>query len=207
VILKTKLGVHAVITAERMADSQPINEDISDLTSHLWYESFSWIDGFKKEKENQVMSHATGAAHDTLESEDVFLGKASRESMVDPNLLSAHWNVAWTVAHSLRESDQDEAKVEEYSRELLEQIRILYDIFGTTFRPVLIDTDWLAWNSGYVKRLAQGFYDSRDFSAMLILADVLEDAGCTEAALLDHLRGPGPHVRGCWALDLLLGKE
>src|SRR6266542_5781491 len=118
VILKTKLGVHAVITAERMADSQPINEDISDLTSHLWYESFSWIDGFKKEKENQVMSHATGAAHDTLESEDVFLGKASRESMVDPNLLSAHWNVAWTVAHSLRESDQDEAKVEEYYREL-----------------------------------------------------------------------------------------
>jgi hypothetical protein len=40
-----------------------------------------------------------------------------------------------------------------------------------------------------------------------ILADALEEAGCTDAAILSHLRGPGPHVRGCWVVDLLLGKE
>ena len=47
----------------------------------------------------------------------------------------------------------------------------------------------------------------RDFSAMPILADALQDAGCDNADILDHCRGPGPHVRGCWVVDLVLGKE
>jgi hypothetical protein len=49
-------------------------------------------------------------------------------------------------------------------------------------------------------------YDSRDFSAMPILADALQDAGCTDEAILTHCRGPGPHVRGCWCVDLVLNK-
>jgi hypothetical protein len=55
--------------------------------------------------------------------------------------------------------------------------------------------------------LAQELYDSRDFSHAPLLADVLEDAGCTDAQLLDHLRGSGPHARGCWAVDLFLAKS
>ena len=54
---------------------------------------------------------------------------------------------------------------------------------------------------------AQQMYESRDFSAMPILADALQDAGCDNADILDHCRGPGPHVRGCWVVDLVLGKE
>jgi hypothetical protein len=50
-------------------------------------------------------------------------------------------------------------------------------------------------------------YDSRDFSAMPILADALQDAGCENTDILDHCRGSGPHVRGCWVVDLVLGKE
>lgn len=55
--------------------------------------------------------------------------------------------------------------------------------------------------------LAQAIYDEGTFDRMPILADALEDAGCHDAAMLEHCRGPGPHVRGCWVLDLLLGKE
>jgi hypothetical protein len=55
--------------------------------------------------------------------------------------------------------------------------------------------------------IAQQIYDSRDFSAMPILADALQDAGCEDATILDHCRGPGPHWRGCWAVDLVLGKR
>jgi hypothetical protein len=54
--------------------------------------------------------------------------------------------------------------------------------------------------------LARRMYDSRDFSAMPILADALQDAGCADEAVLSHCRGEGPHVRGCWVVDLLLGK-
>ena len=50
-------------------------------------------------------------------------------------------------------------------------------------------------------------YDARDFVPMPILADALQDAGCEDAAILTHLRGDAPHVRGCWALDLILGKS
>jgi len=48
--------------------------------------------------------------------------------------------------------------------------------------------------------------ESGGYGGLPVLADALEEAGCTDADLLGHLRGPGPHVRGCWVLDLLLGK-
>lgn len=55
--------------------------------------------------------------------------------------------------------------------------------------------------------LASGIYEDRAFDRLSILADALEEAGCTDEAILTHCRGPGPHVRGCWVVDLLLGKE
>jgi hypothetical protein len=58
-----------------------------------------------------------------------------------------------------------------------------------------------------VTNLARTIYAERTFDHLPILADALEDAGCTEADLLSHLRSPGPHVRGCWSLDLVLGRE
>jgi hypothetical protein len=77
-------------------------------------------------------------------------------------------------------------------------------IFGNPFQRVAADRFWL---TPTVIQLALGVYDERAFDRLPILADALEDAGCTDATLLDHLRGPGPHVRGCFALDLVLGKS
>jgi hypothetical protein len=64
----------------------------------------------------------------------------------------------------------------------------------------------LAWKDGTVRRIAQAVYAERDFSGLPILADALEDAGCTDSTILEHLRDPGPHVRGCWPVDLVLLK-
>jgi hypothetical protein len=64
-----------------------------------------------------------------------------------------------------------------------------------------------SWQSSTVVSLAQAIYDDRAFDRMPILADALEDAGCTNADVLDHCRGAGPHVRGCWVVDLILGKS
>jgi hypothetical protein len=80
------------------------------------------------------------------------------------------------------------------------------DVFGNPFRSVTLDPAWLAWNGSTVRHLAQAVYDGRAFDRLPVLADALEDAGCTDAVLLAHCRWPGPHVRGCWVLDLLLGK-
>jgi hypothetical protein len=78
------------------------------------------------------------------------------------------------------------------------------DIFGNPFRPVAVDPAWL---TSTAVGLAQAIYDDRAFDRLPILADALQDAGCENADILEHCRGEGPHVRGCWVVDLLLGKE
>jgi hypothetical protein len=83
------------------------------------------------------------------------------------------------------------------------QTRLLRDIFGNPFRSVAFSPDW---RTSTVVALAQQMYESRDFGVMPILADALQDAGCDSDDILDHCRAPGPHVRGCWVVDLVLGK-
>jgi hypothetical protein len=84
------------------------------------------------------------------------------------------------------------------------QIQFIYDIFGNPFRPVTLHPAWL---TPKVKTLAQAIYDNRAFERMPELADALVEAGCSNEDILSHCRGPGPHVRGCWVVDLVLGKE
>ena len=79
------------------------------------------------------------------------------------------------------------------------------DIVGNPFRPVALHPDWLAWDDGIVRRLAEAMYEGRRFQELPVLADALEDAGCDVPEVLDHLRGRGVHARGCWALDLARG--
>ena len=64
-----------------------------------------------------------------------------------------------------------------------------------------------SWLTSTVTALAEQMYESRDFSLMPILGDALQDAGCENADILAHCRGEGPHARGCWVVDLLLGKS
>jgi hypothetical protein len=88
------------------------------------------------------------------------------------------------------------------------QAAILREIFGgRPFRRLFVDPVWMSWNDSTVPNLSQRIYNDRAFNLMPILADALEAAGCRDAAILDHCRQPGEHVRGCWVLDLLLGKE
>jgi hypothetical protein len=86
------------------------------------------------------------------------------------------------------------------------QANLLREVIGNPFRPVAVSPSCLAWNHGTVVTLAHGIYDERAFDRLPILSDALEEAGCTDRAILDHCRGPGPHARGCWAVDLLLCK-
>ncbi len=108
---------------------------------------------------------------------------------------------------------------------------LLRDIVGNPFRPVVYDPNWLTTD---VVAIARGMYESRDFSPMPLLADALQDAGCENEDILNHCRSArdfspfslmgniiqdaqedvlnhsrfaGPHVRGCWVVDLILGKN
>jgi hypothetical protein len=94
------------------------------------------------------------------------------------------------------------------------QANLLRDIFGCPFRdPPPVPPGVLVWQEGTVIRMATAIYDERDLPSghlgpqrLAVLADALEEAGCTDPDLLSHLRQPGPHFRGCWAVDLILQK-
>jgi hypothetical protein len=83
---------------------------------------------------------------------------------------------------------------------------LLRDLTGSPHRPaVSVRAAWLRSNGGAARALAEAIYEQGCFEEMPVLADALEDAGCASEELLAHLRGPGEHARGCWALDRLLG--
>jgi hypothetical protein len=85
---------------------------------------------------------------------------------------------------------------------LEDEAHLFRDIFGNPFRPVIFDP---SWRTSTVLVLARGIYTDRAFDRLPILADALQDAGCDDPDILGHCRGPGPHVRGCWVVDLVLG--
>jgi hypothetical protein len=89
--------------------------------------------------------------------------------------------------------------------EIAHQIRLLHDIFGPLpFRDIVPDPAWLTSDA---LALARGIYEEKAFDRMPILADALQDAGCDNDEMLNHCRADGwEHVRGCWVIDLLLGR-
>jgi hypothetical protein len=112
-------------------------------------------------------------------------------------------------------SDKNRSKLENaLIPERQAQANLVREIIPNPFRPVTISPPVLTWNDGLVTQLAQAAYDNRnlpegtlDNGRLAVLADALEEAGCTDANILGHLRGIGPHVRGCWSVDLVLGKS
>jgi hypothetical protein len=102
-----------------------------------------------------------------------------------------------SAAAAIRERDESEAEVPV-------QAAFLHDIFGNPFHPLVADPSWRTTN---VVGLAYAIYADRAFDRMPILGDALEDAGCDNADILNHCRQSGEHVRGCWVVDLILGKS
>jgi hypothetical protein len=105
-----------------------------------------------------------------------------------PALRGPLWDAAWRA--------EEEA-----------QVAFLGCLFGDLLHPVSLDAAWLRWNGSVVERLARAVYDEQAFDRLPVLADALEEAGCSDARLLGHLRSPGPHARGCFVVDAILGKS
>lgn len=121
------------------------------------------------------------------------------------------WLAGWAAHGTLTESPAKAglltARAVPAEGHQLSQARLLRDIIGNPFRPVILDPRWLQWNDSTVVKLAESIYHDRAFDRMPILADALEDARCSDPDILGHCREPGEHYRGCWLIDLLTGRE
>ncbi len=133
--------------------------------------------------------------------------EAAYQAMEPVAFDAADWTSSCAV-HAVGGWKGDEAERVARRAERAAQADLLRDIFGTLpFRGIIFDPSLLAWNDGVVVKLAHGIYNDRAFDRLPVLADALEDAGCDNAELLNHCRRPGEHGRGCWAVDLILGKQ
>lgn len=119
-----------------------------------------------------------------------------------PEAYQAALESSWYAA--LAGARTQSAKGRIWMRARAEQAILLRDIFWVPFQKPKCNKKW---RTDTVVTLARTMYASRDFSAMPILADALQDAGCDSDDVLEHCRGPGPHVRGCWVVDAVLDKE
>ena len=182
----------AVEVSERFADGWADAEDLAHACQAAWDATEGPFDDSPR---GQLGSHLHAAMAAWWVS-DVSLPSFAEE--------------AANRAYGATVCDPDDPEVEEVAHAAL-----LRDLLGPLlFRPIACDPTLLAYNATHVVKLAESAYAARimpsgnlDPVRFAILADALEGAGCTDAAILDHLRGPGPHVRGCWAVDLLLDKK
>jgi hypothetical protein len=123
------------------------------------------------------------------------------------SLVSALSGATWAAALAAGESGPDVVYDQTVDSVRTEAERIqgllIECIFGNPFRPVAFAP---SWRSETAVALAAGIYSERAFDRLPVLADALEEAGCDDPDVLSHLRGPGPHARGCWVVDAVLGK-
>lgn len=105
---------------------------------------------------------------------------------------------AWSVLHPSSSEKQILA-------ERKAQCDLLRELCGNPFRPVRLESEWLSWRDRTPVKVARSIYEERRFRDLPVLADALEEAGCQQEELLRHCRQGGEHVRGCWAVDTILG--
>jgi hypothetical protein len=94
-----------------------------------------------------------------------------------------------------------------WERERARQCGLLRCVFGNPFRPLTFNPYWASAHDGAVLRLARLLYEGRRWADLPVLGDALEDAGCQDEGALGHCRGGGEHARGCWVVDLVLGRS
>jgi hypothetical protein len=138
-------------------------------------------------------------------------GERSREAVLAERVDVAEAAAIWADARLARRQAVDRIRARGIAMAQPGQQQavclLVREVLGNPFRPPPTVPDVvLAHNGGAARRLAEAIYDGRRFEDLPVLADLLEEAGCTDAALLGHLRGPGTHALGCWALDAILGK-
>ncbi len=175
----------AVEVGERYADGKATSEELAEASEEAYCRRSDLSDGSVSEA----------------------IAIAAAFAVVDPALRDPNLGIMTTV-EAVQHTSNDLIKIAEYSDsvevERAARCHLLRDIFGNPFHPVALDP---SWSTPSVVNLAESIYEHRAFDCMPLLAGALEEVGCRDTGILAHCRWSWPHVRGCWVLDLILGKE
>ena len=177
----------AVESAERHADAPDAVSDDSAGRAVRWSGGLLWPDaegGWLP----ILVERSAATIHDALRLNELRPGDLD--------------GATWVKAVTRLESDVVAGRTHRGAKAL--HLQLFHDLFPNPFRPVAFDP---SWRTEAAVGLAGRMYESREFGVMPILADALEEAGCDSPDILTHCRGDGPHARGCWVVDLVLGNE
>jgi hypothetical protein len=180
--------------AERRAEGE-LNDDELRTVHHDCTHPSGW------KTEDFVERAVSGTAE-----ESAWLG-AWAVSLFTPNALAMTFmsSGGWSLSNQDLELERRGDTILNAERAL--HTALLRDIFGPLpFRPVTLDPSVLAWHDGTVVRLARSIYDERRFENLPLLGDALMDAGCDQEEVVAHCRAGGEHFKGCWVVDLCLGR-
>jgi hypothetical protein len=176
----------------------------ADLSRRAVEAAERYADGEATEYDRRTARHGAQFVRGGVTRDVLSAARAAYEATHGDCYVAAQYASVYALVD--RTSDQD----------AFAQANLLRDIFGNPFRPVTLNP---SWRTSAVVALATSIYEERAFDRMPILADALEDAGCDNADILAHCRDPHllesrgalpprtPHVRGCWVVDLVLGKS
>lgn len=157
-----------------------------------------------------TLAFAAALHEDIIMTVKPYTARHIAAGIVNAMINGAAWPLAWNTVSEVRRAVKASSPQADTYKESKAQAGIVRDIFGNPFRPMTVNLAWLTPN---VLVLAQAAYDNRnlpsgtlDNTRLAVLADALEENGCDQQPILDHFRHPGPHYRGWFALDMLLGK-
>jgi hypothetical protein len=185
---------------------------------HITREQLKQVRRHAQDEQNELRDRLAGESLKRYAPSEFYLDDDEREARArarandDPTVLLGKYllSISETRDFTLRELHHlvpcSTTRLEvDWQMEKARRCDLARDIFGNPFRPVAFAPEW---RSDTALSLARHIYEARDFAQMPILADALQDAGCDNADILNHCREPNAtHVRGCWVVDLVLGKE
>ncbi len=187
-LLADKRSREAVRAAEQYADGQISTKALAAAGREARAAVPVWERDYTPSREDESHSHAANAAR--------YVARTHPE--IIPIACEARNALSYSLGSPIARSRAHEEELASLFR----------DIAGNPFRPVAaLDSAWLTWKEGTVHKVATSIYQEKNFADLPVLADALEEAGCTNPDLLLHCREGGEHVRGCWAVDLLLDKK
>jgi hypothetical protein len=191
-VLTDERSRKAIEASERFADRLITQRQLMAARGAAQQAAFKVLN---TDRRDAALERAVQAAHEVAQSAQTIPSRAQLMSWLPGQIVNRVISCA-------------EARGIPRSNERRQLAALLRDVIGNPFGPtsVLVPAV-LAYQGGAAHRVAESIYAARRFEDLPVLADVLEEAGLTAAELLGHLRGLGPHVLGCWALDTVLGRS
>lgn len=191
--------------AEEFTDHDLPVKEIAAARGHAYGLHFEAIDREPRRPNDDWTASAFAAVEEALSDPREEANIANEPVLVDA-VITTSWQAARAAEYVHGPGSAAEPWISTSIHEKSVQAGLLRDIIGNPFRLATLERSWLIWNDNTILHMAQSIYDDRAFDIMPVLGDALEDAGCRNAAILNHCRQPGQHVRGCWVVDLLLEK-